>query len=64
MHQFYVLHPFTIFHHGEMAAACLLLACKVENIPRPMEEVIKMQRRCQNQPSLDTKSEVSEFHTM
>ncbi|XP_023712715.1 cyclin-T1 isoform X2 [Cryptotermes secundus] len=55
MHKFYVLHPFTVFHHGE-----LFLACKVENGPRPMEEVVKAQHRClkPGQLLLDTESEM------
>jgi hypothetical protein len=60
MHKFYVLHLFTVFHHGEMAEAYLFLVCKVEN----EEEIIKMHHRCLKQPSLDTKSEVSEVQTI
>jgi cyclin T len=46
-----------------MAAACLFLACKGEQHPRAVEDVIKIAHRClhPNQPSLNTKSEVSEF---
>jgi hypothetical protein len=46
----------TIFHHGKMVTASLFLACKVENQPRAMDEIIKIQHRCLNpgQPSLIT----------
>jgi hypothetical protein len=46
-----------------MAAASLFLAAKVEEQPRKLEHVIKVAHMCLNrdQPSLDTKSEVSEL---
>jgi cyclin T len=63
MHRFYVFHSFTQFHRNAMAAASLFLAAKVEEQPRKLEHVIKVAHMCLNrdQPSLDTKSEVSEF---
>jgi cyclin T len=63
MHRFYVFHPFTLFCHGEMAAACLFLACKVEEQPRAVEDIIKIAYRClhPDQPSLYTMSQVSEL---
>jgi cyclin T len=64
MHRFYVFHSFTQFHRNGMAAAALFLAAKVEEQPRKLEHVIKVAHMCLNrdQPPLDTKSEVSEFH--
>jgi cyclin T len=58
-----MFHPFTLFYHGEMASACLFLACKVEEQPRAVEDIVKIAYRCLNQdhPSLNTESEVSEF---
>jgi len=63
MHRFYVFHSFTHFHRNAMAAASLFLAAKVEEQPRKLEHVIKIAHMCLNrdQPSLDTKSEVSIF---
>jgi cyclin T len=64
MHRFYVFHSFTQFHRNGMAAAALFLAAKVEEQPRKLEHVIKVAHMCLNrdQPPLDTKSEVGEFH--
>jgi cyclin T len=63
MYSFYVFHPFTLFHHSEMAAACLYLACKTEQQPRAVEDMINMAHRYvhPDRPSLNTKSEVSKF---
>jgi cyclin T len=63
MHRFYVFHPFTVFCYGDMAAAFLFLACKVEDQPRVVEEVINIAYRCRHpdQPSLNTMPEVSEL---
>jgi hypothetical protein len=47
-----------------MAPACLLLACKVEEQAKFMEDIIKTAYRCllRDYPSTNTQSEVSEFN--
>lgn len=44
-----------------MAACCLFLAAKVEEQPRKLEHVIKVQHTClhRDAPSLDTRQDVS-----
>ncbi|XP_053564030.1 cyclin-T1 [Bombina bombina] len=60
MHRFYMVQSFTKFHRNSVAPAALFLAAKVEEQPRKLEHVIKVQHACLNpldSPAPDTRSE-------
>ena len=43
-HRFYIVQSFHEFNHWVVAAACLLLAGKVEETPKKCKDIIKMCR--------------------
>ena len=42
MHRFYMHHSFKVFHRNHIATACIFLACKIEEQPIRIFEIVKV----------------------
>ena len=49
MHRFYMHHSFKVFHRHQIATACIFLACKIEEQPRRILDIVKAFLTCKGQ---------------
>ncbi|CAF1236201.1 unnamed protein product [Adineta steineri] len=59
MHRFFMLHPFQQCTKESVAAACLFLACKVNEMPRPLNDFTQHLCQLLNQIHNNTKDNLS-----